>query len=106
MAAASARHAGRVIDNCLDVVRIILRTACDNAPPPCMPSSLAIKEITETPMFGDETRIVGLGPTAYALTDGETKQFNGCLAGTVYTHFCREWQWSLQAGEPVCCSQR
>ena len=77
MAAASSRHAGRVLDNWLDVIWIILLTAFDSAPPPCMPSSLAIKEITETQLFGgNETRIVGLGPTAYALTDGETTQFN------------------------------
>lgn len=95
MAAASARHAGMLMDNWLDVVWVILLTAVGRAPPPCQPSVLAIKEVTEEQVFGgNETRIVGLGPAAFALTDGLTTQFN-FIKGPTETVLARD-HWPIE----------
>ena len=95
MAAASARHAGRLVDNWLDVVWVIVLSAFGEAPPPCQPSALAVKFDTEAQVFGgNETRVVGLGPAAFALTDGLTTQFN-FVRGPTETVLARD-HWPIQ----------
>ena len=76
LAAASARYAGILTDNWLDVTWVTVLAAFGKAPEACLPSPASQKYVADQLLFGgNETRLVGLGGTAYALTDGNSVQY-------------------------------
>lgn len=75
-AAASVRYAGLLADNWLDIVWITILSVFGKAPTACDPASVAFKWVVSQALFGgNETRLVGLGGTSYALTDGNSVQY-------------------------------
>jgi hypothetical protein len=75
-AAASARYAGILMDNWLDVTWVTILSVFGKAPASCDPSPVSLKFLAEQLLFGgNETRLVGLGTTSYALTDGNSVQY-------------------------------
>lgn len=75
-ASASVRHAGVLVDNWLDVTWIIILSAFGKAPDVCNASPAAFTNIAKQELFGgNETRLIGLGGTSYALTDGNSVQY-------------------------------
>jgi hypothetical protein len=75
-ASASARYAGVLVDNWLDVTWITILSAFGKAPAVCDPSPASFVNIAKQELFGgNETRLIGLGGTSYALTDGNSVQY-------------------------------
>ena len=76
LASASVRHAGVLVDNWLDVTWITILSAFGKAPGVCKASPAAFTNIAKQELFGGkETRMIGLGGTSYALTDGNSVQY-------------------------------
>jgi hypothetical protein len=76
LASASVRYAGILVDNWLDVTWITILSAFGKAPDVCAASPAAFTNIAEQQLFGgNETRMIGLGGTSYALTDGNSVQY-------------------------------
>lgn len=76
LAAAAARYAGILTDNWTDITWITVLAAFGKAPAACQPSPASLKNLADQLLFGgNETRLVGLGGTAYALTDGNSVQY-------------------------------
>jgi hypothetical protein len=75
-AAASARYGGILVDNWLDVMWVTILSVFGKAPEKCAPAPLHLKMIAEQTLFGgNETRIIGLGSSSYAITDGNSVQY-------------------------------
>jgi hypothetical protein len=75
-ATASVRYAGVLADNWLDVTWITIRSVFGDVYDGCAPSPVTLRyEATQTLFGGNETRLVGLGVTSYALTDGNSVQY-------------------------------
>ena len=75
-AAASVRYGGVLADNWLDVAWITIRSAFGDEFDGCAPSPVTLRyEATQSLFGGNETRLVGLGATSYALTDGNSVQY-------------------------------
>ena len=76
LAAASARYGGVMVDNWLDVAWVTILTAFGKAPATCRVSAVSLNFIAQQELFGgNETRMVGLGVSSYALTDGNSVQY-------------------------------
>ena len=93
-ASASARYAGLLVDNWLDVTWVTILSAFGTVFNKCEPASVKFKWLASQALFGgNETRLVGLGGTSYALTDGNSVQytfFRGATEQVFMTHFfCR-----------------
>jgi hypothetical protein len=75
-ATASVRYGGILADNWLDVAWITIRSMFGDEFDGCAPSPVTLRyEATQSLFGGNETRLVGLGPTSYALTDGNSVQY-------------------------------
>ena len=75
-AAASARYGGILIDDWLDVMWVTILSVFGKAPEKCAPAPLHLKMIAEQTLFGgNDTRIIGLGSSSYAITDGNSVQY-------------------------------
>ena len=75
-AAASARYAGVLADNWLDVTWITILSVFGVVFDGCAPSPVTLRyEAAQSLFGGNETRLVGLGATSYALTDGNSVQY-------------------------------
>ena len=75
-ATASARYAGVLADNWLDVTWITIRSMFGDVFDGCAPSPVTLRyEATQSLFGGNETRLIGLGATSYALTDGNSVQY-------------------------------
>jgi hypothetical protein len=75
-AAASVRYGGILVDNWLDVTWVTILSVFGKAPEKCAAAPLHLKTIAEQTLFGgNETRIIGLGSSSYAITDGNSVQY-------------------------------
>ena len=75
-ASASVRYTGILVDNWLDITWITILSALGKAPAVCQASPAAFTNIAKQELFGgNETRMIGLGGTSYALTDGNSVQY-------------------------------
>jgi hypothetical protein len=75
-AAASVRYAGILSDNWLDVAWITILSVFGKAPDACEPSPVSFVYDPAHSVFGyNETRLIGLGATSYAVTDGNSVQY-------------------------------
>jgi hypothetical protein len=90
-ATASVRYSGLLVDNWLDVTWVTILYVFGMAPKACVPASAAFKWLASQTLFGgNETRLVGLGGTSYALTDGNSVQytfFRGATEQVFTAHF-------------------
>jgi hypothetical protein len=75
-ASASVRYAGVLVDNWLDVTWVTILSVFGKAPDVCEDSAAASTYIATQALFGgNETRLIGLGGSTYALTDGNSVQY-------------------------------
>jgi hypothetical protein len=96
-AAASARYGGILVDNWLDVTWVTILSVFGRAPATCQAAPLHLRSITEQTLFGgNETRIIGLGGSSYAITDGNSVQYT-FYRGAVEQVFSRDhWPFKIE----------
>jgi hypothetical protein len=97
LAAASARYGGILVDNWMDITWITILSVFGLAPETCAESPIHFNYIAEQTLFGgNETRVVGLGGSSYALTDGNSVQYT-FYRGVTEQVFSRDhWPFKIE----------
>jgi hypothetical protein len=105
-AAASARYFGHLLDNWLDVTWVTVLTAFGKSIDKCNPSPIALSFVDQQTLFGgEETRLVGLGGSAYALTDGESVQYTFIRGQTEKVWAQDQFPFKIQVGYGIAAIQ-
>ena len=106
LASASVRYFGHLLDNWLDVTWVTVLSAFGHQLEKCNPSPVAMSFVDEQTVFGgEETRLVGLGGSAYALTDGKSVQYT-FFRGTPEKVFAQDqWSFPIQVAYGIAAIQ-
>jgi hypothetical protein len=106
LAAASARYLGVLLDNWLDITWVTVLSAFGQQMATCNPSPAAFTFIDQQTIFGgEETRLVGLGGSAYALTDGESVQYTFFRGQTDKVFSRDQWPFKIQVRYGIAAIQ-
>ncbi|KAJ1463923.1 hypothetical protein T484DRAFT_1758476, partial [Baffinella frigidus] len=96
-AAASVRYGGILVDNWLDVTWVTILSVFGKAPEKCAAAPLHLKTIAEQTLFGgNETRIIGLGSSSYAITDGNSVQYTFYRGATEQVFSRDHWPFKIE----------
>ena len=106
LATASVRYFGSLLDNWLDVTWVTVRTAFGYQIEKCNPSPVAMTFVDQETVFGgDETRMVGLGGSAYALTDGHSVQYTFFRGETEKVWAEDQWPFKIEVAHGIAAIQ-